>query len=369
MAVRFTVAQIVEWTSGRVANAESLGSALATMSVSAPAPLAGSGPSDCAFFFAKSYQAELVRAAPAVLITGEAFIAPLAASGLPLWKKSAVIACPDPYLAMAVLSGKFAELSTVAHLPSELSARKGPAYVHATASVDPTAKLGEGVEIGAGSVVAAGARIGAGSIIYPRVYIGDGVEIGAACVLFPGVTLYEKTKLGDRVRIHAGSTIGADGFGYAPRMENGKPVEHVKIYHFGRVVIGNDVEIGANTMVDRATLGDATIGDGAKLDNHVHIGHNCVIGEGAILCGMVGLAGGTTIGKFAYIGGMSALGNKAVIGDYAKVAGMSMVDKDIAPGAVSMGNPQRTPRNHFKAHAILNRLVAEHDRKKGAKDG
>jgi UDP-3-O-[3-hydroxymyristoyl] glucosamine N-acyltransferase LpxD len=365
MGQSFSVAQILELTSGRVANAEALGPSLAQVAVDSATTLLGSGPKDCAFFFSKDYQDELLGALPGVLITGEAFIAPLAASGLPLWKKSAVIACLDPYFAMAVMSAKFAaEVSSVAHMPSDLANRVGPPNIHPTAIVHPTARVADGAEVGPGCVIEANARIGRGTILYPRVFVGPDVEIGEACVFFPGVTLYERTQIGNRVRIHAGSTIGADGFGYAPRMLEGKPVEQVKIYHLGRVVLADDVEIGANSMVDRATLGETSIGQGAKLDNHVHIGHNSTILEGAIICGGVCLAGGTRIGRFAYIGGMAGIGNKAALGNYAKVGAMSLVDKDVPDGGTSVGNPQRTHRDHFKAHAILNRLVAERDRKK-----
>lgn len=366
MGQGFSVAQILEWTSGRVANAEALGSALARIAVDAPAPLAGSRATDCAFFFSRDYEAELLGAAPGVLITGEPFVAPLAASGLPLWKSSAVVACPDPYLAMAILSEKFAAgLSAAAHLPEDLANRVGPCVVHPSAIVHPAARIADGAEIGPGCVIEAGARIGRGTILYPRVYVGKNVEIGEACVFFPGVTLYETTKIGNRVRVHAGSTLGADGFGYAPRVEGGKPVGHHKIYHLGRVTVADDVEIGANTMVDRATFGETSIGKGAKLDNHVHIGHNSTIQEGAVLCGGVCLAGGTNIGRFAYVGGMAGIGNKASLGDYAKIGAMSLVDKDVPEGGTSVGNPQRTHRDHFKAHAILNRMVADRDRKKG----
>jgi UDP-3-O-[3-hydroxymyristoyl] glucosamine N-acyltransferase len=365
MGKKFSVAQIVEWTSGRVANAEALGSSLAQIAVSQPSPLGISRETDCAFFFSKSYQVELLGASPGVLITGEPFVAPLQASGLPLWKKTAVVACRDPYLAMAILSEKFAaEISAVAHLPTELENRMGPAEVHPSAVVHPTARLADGVSIGPNCVIEADVRIGRGCILYPRVYVGQGAEIGEACVFFPGVTLYELTKIGNRVRIHAGSTLGSDGFGYAPRLEDGQPVGHQKIYHLGRVNVADDVEIGANTMVDRATFGETSIGKGAKLDNHVHIGHNSIIHEGAILCGGVCLAGGTTIGRFAYVGGMAGIGNKAALGDYSKVGAMSLVDKDVPVGGTSVGNPQRTHREHFKAHAILNRLVSERDRKK-----
>lgn len=357
----FSVAQILEWTSGRLVNSEALGESLSRILVARPAPLAGSQSGDCCFFFSKEYQAEVLSAAPGVLITAEPFVAPLEASGLPLWKKSAIIACRDPYFSMAVLSEKFAALRVSAVFAETLPKES---IIHASAVVSPLAKVGMGVRIGPNCVIEEGAEIGAKTVLYPGVYVGRDVKIGESCEIFPTVTLYDLTQIGNRVRIHAGSVMGADGFGYAPRFDGGIPVEHQKIFHLGRVIIGDDVEIGANSMVDRATFGETTIGPKAKLDNHVHVGHNSTIGEGAILCGGVCLAGGTVIGKFAYIGGMAGIGNKAAIGDYAKIGAMSLVDKDVPAGGTSVGNPQRTHRDHFKAHALLNRLVAEKDRKK-----
>jgi UDP-3-O-[3-hydroxymyristoyl] glucosamine N-acyltransferase len=324
----FSVAQIVEWTAGRLANAQALGPLASLIRVVRPSPLSGSTTQDCCFFFSKDYQAEIPTASPGVLITAEPFLGPLEASGLPLWKKSAVIACKDPYFAMAVLSEKFAaSLSSVAHL----EASDGVTEVHPSALVSGSAKLASGVKIAANCVIEAGVSIGVGTTLYPGVFIGRDSKIGDRCVLFPHVTLYEQTELGNRVRIHAGSTLGADGFGYAPKIEEGKPVGHQKIYHLGNVVVGDDVEIGANSMVDRATIGSTIIGAKVKIDNHVHIGHNSVLHEGAILCGGVCLAGGTIIGKFAYIGGMAGIGNKAEIGAYSKVGAMSLVDKDVPP--------------------------------------
>lgn len=357
----FSVAQILEWTSGRLANAEALGENLTQISVVRPAPLAGSKSGDCCFFFSKEYQQQVLSACPGVLITAEPFVAPLQSSGLPLWTKSAVISCRDPYFSMAILSEKFAALR-VASVFAET--RPTEVVIHPSAAVNPLAKLGIGVRIGANCVIEEGAEIAANTLLYPGVYVGRDVKIGESCEIFPGVTLYEMTQIGNRVRIHAGSVIGADGFGYVPRIDAGVPVEHQKIFHLGRVVIGDDVEIGANSMVDRATFGETSIGPKVKIDNHVHVGHNSIIAEGAILCGGVCLAGGTVIGKFAYIGGMAGIGNKAEIGDYAKVGAMSLVDKDVPAGGTSVGNPQRTHRDHFKAHALLNRLVTKKDRKK-----
>lgn len=361
----FSVAQILKWTSGVLANEVVLGPTLSSISVIRPAPLVKSGPDDCCFFFSKDYQHEIPHAAPGVLITGEAFVQPLEASGLPIWKTTAIVVCRDPYLAMAILSEKFAEkISVVAHVRMNPEAVGLLPEIHSSAVIHPSAKVENGVRIGPNCVVEEDAVIGMGSVLYPGVYIGKGATLGEQCILFPGVTLYEMTQLGKRVRIHAGSTLGADGFGYAPKIQDGLPVDHQKIYHLGRVTVGDDVEIGANSMIDRATIGETSVGAKAKIDNHVHIGHNSTIREGAIICGGVCLAGGTVIGRFAYIGGMAGIGNKAEIGDYAKIGAMSLVDKDVPVGGTSVGNPQRTHRDHFKAHAILNRLVAGRDKKR-----
>ncbi|MBC7386460.1 MAG: UDP-3-O-(3-hydroxymyristoyl)glucosamine N-acyltransferase [Cryobacterium sp.] len=365
MTSGFSVSEILGWTSGRLANAEALGERSSAILVQRPSPLLGGGPEDCCFFFSKAYQQEVARAAPGVLITAESFVLPLQASGLPIWETTAIIACPDPYLAMAILSGKFAKvLSSVYHGsvgPEEMGQLP---EIHPSAVVHPMAKIENGAKVGPNCVIEEGAELGLGVVLYPGVYIGKDVKVGEGSVLFPGVTLYEMTEIGKRVRIHAGSTLGADGFGYAPIIENGVPVGHRKIYHLGKVTVGDDAEIGANSMVDRSTFGETRIEKNVKIDNHVHVGHNSVILEGAVLCGGVCLAGGTVIGRYAYIGGMAGIGNKAQVGDYAKVGAMSLVDKHVPPGTTAVGNPQRTYREHFKAHALLNRLVDEREKKR-----
>lgn len=362
----FSVAQVSGWVQGRVANAELLGAELAKIRVERPASLGAAKASELAFFFSKIYASELPTANAGILITGEDFVQPLSMAGLPWWKSTAVIACRDPYLAMAILSEKFAEqLSTVAHAASAIAAEMaetgGKAQIHVSAVVDPTAELGAGVRIGAHVVVEAGARIGAGTVIYPGCFVGPGCTLGENCVLFPNVTLYEWVQLGNGVRIHASTVIGADGFGYAPR-----PGGHQKIHHLGRVVIGDDVEIGANSCVDRGTITDTRIERGAKIDNQVHLGHNSAVGEGSIICGAVALAGNASIGKFVYVGGMTGVSNHVHIGDGAKVGAMSLISKDVAPGAAAVGNPQRDHRDHFRAHAWLSLASrAERNKKEG----
>ena len=222
-----------------------------------------------------------------------------------------------------------------------------------------TAVLGAGVTLGAHCVVEDRAQIGAGSILYPSCYIGKGASLGKNCVLFPGVTLYEWTQLGDRVRIHAGTVLGADGFGYAPRKEGGRVQGHQKIYHLGRVVVGNDVEMGAQCAVDRGTLGETRIESHVKLDNFVHLGHNSRLDEGAIICGGTCLAGNSSVGKYAYVGGLVGVTNHVHIGDRANVCALTLVSKDVQAGEVVGGNPQRSHAEHFRAHALLNKLLTD----------
>jgi UDP-3-O-[3-hydroxymyristoyl] glucosamine N-acyltransferase len=173
------------------------------------------------------------------------------------------------------------------------------------------------------------------------------------------VTVYEWCELGNRVRVHAGSVIGADGFGYAPRRQGAQVVGHQKIYHLGKVVIGDDCEIGANSCVDRATFGETWLGREVKIDNQVQVGHNVRIDDGAVICGGTGLAGNSKIGKFALVLGNVGVANQVSVGDGARVAAHTCVSKDVAPGATVAGYPQRDFKEHFRIQALLNKLLEE----------
>lgn len=368
--MEFTVSEVASWIGGRVVNAPALGPALERIRVLRLAELADAGPSDLAYFFRPSYQKDLIRSSPGVLITGEPFVKPLEASGLPLWKTAAVISCADPYLAMALISERMAAvLSSDAHLEGGHDIPSEP-EIHPSAVVHSTAELGAGVRVGPHCVIERGARIGDGTWMGPGCYVGVSCSIGKDCVFFPRVTLYEWTQIGNRVRLHAGVVLGADGFGYAPRKKPGtdEVVSHAKIFHLGRVVIGDDVEIGANSCVDRATLGATWIGAGAKVDDLVIIGHNCRIEEGAVICGSSGLAGRARVGKFAYLGGGVGLINDVYVGERAEVGAHTLISKDVPPGTVAVGNPQRDHQTHFRVHAMLNRLLAERSARSHAGD-
>jgi UDP-3-O-[3-hydroxymyristoyl] glucosamine N-acyltransferase len=218
--------------------------------------------------------------------------------------------------------------------------------------VDPTASIGPGVVIGPGAVVGPRTRIDPGCVI------GADVHIGADCRLYPNVTIYHASQLGDRVIIHAGTVIGSDGFGLA--WENDR---WLKVPQVGRVLIGNDVEIGANTTIDRGALDDTVIEDGVKIDNLVQIAHNCRIGAHTAIAGCAGLAGSTTIGKNCLIGGAAMILGHIVIGDRVTVSGASFIGKSIRePGVYTSTQPQMPHDEWLKNAAQLRHLSDMRDR-------
>ncbi|MEN9723207.1 MAG: hypothetical protein RJB38_1193 [Pseudomonadota bacterium] len=346
------VQQILQWTGGRVVNFAPTD--VPARSIERMAPLAGSLPTDLCFFFSKEYQSQLATAKPGVLITGEPFVEPLRASGLPVWQQSVIIACTDPYFAMARVSGKFASLQEFDESKDQGSGR---GVVHPTAVVHPGAQVAASACIGPYCVVEQDAVVGEGARLVSHVYLGRGSVVGARSVIFPQVTIYHHCRVGDDVRIHSGTVIGADGFGYAPEKFEGRILRHEKIYHFGGVSIGNEVEIGALSAVDRGTLEDTVIEDFVKIDNFVQVAHNSVIHRGAVMCGCSGVAGGSEVGRFAYLGGRATVVNKAKIGDGAMVGSACVVTKDVAAGEQVAGFPQRPLQEHLKVQAHLSRLL------------
>jgi UDP-3-O-[3-hydroxymyristoyl] glucosamine N-acyltransferase len=354
----YSISDLLNWTGGRLANEANLKRPSSEIRVSGISGLKGSKDDQVVFFFSPAYKAEIPYAKAGVLITGEPFVEPLKLSGLPLWNDTAVIACKDPYLAMALVSEKFAEgFSSIAHVPTEGVGKL--ASIDESATVHSTAVIGKDVVIGANCVVEDGAVIGDRTVLYPGCFVGPKAKLGQDCVLFPNVVIYEWSELGNRVRIHANSVIGADGFGYAPRFENGKITKQVKIYHLGRVVIGDDVEIGSLTSIDRGTFNDTKIASGVKIDNNVQVGHNVSIGEGSILCAGVGLAGSAVIGKYVYLAGHSGVSNGIVIGDGAKIGPGCLVPTHIDPGKEMLGFPPREARDYFRVHALMSRMLKD----------
>lgn len=223
--------------------------------------------------------------------------------------------------------------------------------VHPAAIIGEGVELGEGVTIGAYAVVADGATVGAGSTVYPHAYLGSDSALGEGCIIYPHVTVRENCQLGNRVILHAGAVIGADGFGYAT-------VEgvHHKIPQVGRVVVGDDVEIGANTCIDRARFGTTVIGSGTKIDNLVQIAHNVTTGDHCIIVAQVGVAGSTGIGRHVTLCGQSAINGHITIGDQAIVTARAGVSKSIPAKAVVQGIPAQPMKQHQLQEVALRRL-------------
>lgn len=222
--------------------------------------------------------------------------------------------------------------------------------------ISPDARVSEGARIGRGVTiypfvyVSEGAEIGDNTVVYPFVYIGRGSIIGSSCLIYPNVTIREGVKIGNRVIIHAGAVIGSDGFGYVFEQER-----HHKIPQVGGVIIGDDVEIGANVTIDRATTGDTIIGNGTKIDNLVQIGHNVRIGENTIIVAQVGIGGSTTIGKHVMLGGQAGVSDHAIIEDGTMVGAQSGVMGHLKQGIYS-GCPVIPHREWLKASALFARL-------------
>jgi UDP-3-O-[3-hydroxymyristoyl] glucosamine N-acyltransferase len=225
-------------------------------------------------------------------------------------------------------------------------------FIHPSAVIEDSADIGESVWIGAHAVIGSGVRIGANVRIYPNVTIYDGVRIGAGSVIHSGVSIREGSQLGERVVVHNNVVIGSDGFGYAKDEEK----RWLKIPQTGSVVIEDDVEIGAGTTIDCASVGETRIRRGAKIDNLVQIGHSCTIGEDALVCAQVGLAGSSHIGRRVILAGQVGVAGHLTVGDDAVLTAKSATSHNVEPGKMISGIPAFDNREWLRSTAAFRRL-------------
>ena len=303
------------------------------------------GPDHLAFLDNKKYLPQLTTTHAAGCL-----IQPQYAERLP--KSVAALVTTNPYRGFALALAMF--------YPKAM--RPQVCAPGATDSVDQSAKLEHGVEIQPGAVVGAEAIIGRGTIVAAGAVVGYRCTIGRDCFIGPNAVVTHAL-IGDRVVLHAGVKIGQDGFGFA--MGAGG---HLKVPQIGRVIIQDDVEIGANTSVDRGALKDTIIGEGSKIDNLVQIGHNVVIGRHCVIVGQCGIAGSAELGDFVIMGGQAGVVGHIKVGAGARIAGGSHAKDDVAPGSRLIGTPARPLRQWIKEQAVLRRLAIEPSGTAGGSD-
>ena len=220
------------------------------------------------------------------------------------------------------------------------------------ASIHEEAHVGEGCYIGDFTVVERGAKLGDKVQIYPQCYIGDNVEIGEGTKLYPGVKIYEGCKIGRNCIIHAGAVIGADGFGFAPKADG----TFAKIPQLGNVIIEDNVELGANTCVDRAKTDSTIIRSGVKLDNLIQVGHNVQIGSNTVMSAQVGIAGTTKIGSNCFVGGQVGFADHITVGNGCKIGSQSGLDKSVPDGEIRFGSPALPGIQYHRSFAVFRNL-------------
>ncbi|MCF8119820.1 MAG: UDP-3-O-(3-hydroxymyristoyl)glucosamine N-acyltransferase [Deltaproteobacteria bacterium] len=299
------------------------------------APLTTATPSDLSFFIDKRYRKALQGCRAGALLT----------SGPMNEFEGPQVVVSDPQLAYAKVAGLFAP--PVRRYPGV----SDQAFVH------PESRMGGDVSIHPGVHIEAGAYIGEGCTLFPGVFIGERVKIGKRTLIYPNVTILRDCVVGNDVIIHPGTVIGSDGFGFVRDGE-----KSVKIPQNGQVLIEDEVEIGANNCIDRATLGRTWIKRGTKTDNLVQIAHNVIIGENTIIVAQVGISGSCTIGRGVIIGGQVGISDHMDVGDGAMIGSQSGIAKSIPAGEAVSGYPAISHRQWLKVSALTARLPQLHDR-------
>lgn len=306
-------------------------------------PLDRASPSDLTFFDNKNFAAAARSTHAGACLTSAALAKELPAG-------VAALVVREPYRAFVTAAR---EMFPHALRPSSLS----PPNTVVGAHVDPSARLEDGVAIEPGAVIGPQAEIGGGTLIGANAVIGAEVRIGRDCSVGAGATI-SNALLGDRVIVHPGSKIGQDGFGYV------MGAKHLKVPQVGRVIIQDDVEIGAGTTIDRGAIRDTVIGEGTKIDNLVQVGHNVSIGRHCILVAQTGISGSSTLEDYVVLGARAGVNNNVTIGEGAQIAAISVVHGDVPPGARWGGTPAKPVKQWFREMKMLEQLA----RRKGGAD-
>ncbi|UCF34022.1 MAG: UDP-3-O-(3-hydroxymyristoyl)glucosamine N-acyltransferase [Phycisphaerales bacterium] len=283
------------------------------------------------FLANEKYLSALRDTRASAVIVGEGVKAP---------ERLSTIRCSDPYAGIAV---------AIVHIHGH---RRHPQWgISEKATIHPTAKLGQGANIGEYVSIAADVTIGDDCTIYPGCYVAEGARLGNECTLFPNVVVYDRCELGNRVTVHAGSVIGEDGLGYAPVGD-----QWLKIPQVGKVVVGDDVEIGANCTIDRATLGRTEIGAGTKFGNVVVIGHGAKVGPDCLFVGLVGVAGSATVERHVTLAGQVGIAGHLTVGKDARVGAQAGVTGDVKAGSELWGTPAVPVADAKRAAIALQKL-------------
>ena len=329
-----SLAELAKWCGATLASEEE-----ASRVITDVAPLDQAGPGDLTFLDNPKYLDEFKATRAGAVLVQQRY-AGLAPRGC------AALVTQEPYRAMAIVMAK---LYPTAIKPGSVFHETGlspAAFIHPSARIEP------GVVVDPGAVIGRGAEIGAGTVVGPNAVIGPDVRVGRNCAIGASTTILAAL-IGDRVIIHPGAHIGQDGFGFALG-----PRGHLKVPQIGRVIIQDDVEIGAGVTIDRGANRDTMIGEGAKIDNLVQIGHNVVIGRHAVLVAQSGVSGSSAVGDFAALGGQAGIAGHLKVGPGAQVAAAAGVMRDIPAGERWAGAPAKPVREFFREVAALARLAA-----------